>query len=120
MPPSLKTLITTPKLAETRAWYERLFDLVLAEEWDEPGDKGAILAFRNGQGEAFLEIYHGEAAADFSGLSLQFRVNDLEAFRTSLPADLSYAGPDKRPWGSTYIYLHDPNGIAVVVFEGGL
>ncbi len=119
MRPSLKTKITTPKFAETCAWYERLFGMIVAEAWDEQGDRGAILVFPGGQGEALLEIYHGETPADFTGLSLQFRVDDLEEFRRALPADVPYGGPNKRPWGSTYLYLRDPNDIAIVVFEGG-
>ena len=118
MRPSMKTRITTPAIAETCAWYRRLFGMAVAESWSEPGDVGAILAFRDGAGEALLEIYEGPAV-DFSGLSLQFRVDDLEAFRRALPADLPYGGPNRRPWGSTYLYLRDPNDIMVVVFEGG-
>jgi len=119
MRPSLKTKITTPKFAETCAWYRRLFGMAVAETWEDQEDRGAILAFPTGEGEALLEIYHGETLADFSGVSLQFRVGDLEAFRRALPADVPYGGPNKRPWGSTYLYLRDPNDIAVVVFEGG-
>lgn len=120
MAASLKTKIITAKLDETRAWYQRVFGLVVAEEWSEPGDRGCILVFPDGLGEALLEIYLGETAYDFSGVSLQFRVPDLEAFRKSLPGDLAYAGPNRRPWGSVYLYLRDPNDIAVTVFEGGL
>ncbi|MEZ5316849.1 MAG: VOC family protein [Vicinamibacterales bacterium] len=118
-PLALKTKITTPRLDETRAFYERLFDLVVAEAWDDPGDRGVILALSPDAREALLEIHEGPEAPPGS-VSLQFKVHDLEAFRRRLPADLPVAGPTPRPWGSTYLYLRDPNGIAVVVFEGGL
>ena len=117
--PSLKTKITTRRLVDTRAFYESLFGLTVVEEWDEPGDKGVILQFPGGHREALLEIYDGESTDDFVGLSLQFRVDDLETFIASLPAGVSFEGPNRRPWGSTYLYLRDPNQIQVIVYEGG-
>ncbi|RED17629.1 VOC family protein [Parasphingopyxis lamellibrachiae] len=117
---SLKTKITTPRLAETRDYYVRVFDMVVAEEWDSPNDKGVILAFRNGREEAFLEIYDGEEAHDFSGLSLQFRTGNLTAFVERLDPGMERRGPVERPWGSHYLYLTDPNGVAIIVYQGGL
>lgn len=117
---SLKTKITTPKLAETRDYYVSLFDMVVVEEWDSLDDKGVILAFRNGREEAFIEIYDGEAVHDFSGLGLQFKSGDLNAFVEGLDPDVERRGPVERPWGSRYLYLTDPNGVAIIVYEGGL
>ena len=116
---SLKTKITTPRLADTRAFYESMFGLTVVEEWDEPGDKGVILQFPDGHREALLEIYDGQDTQHFVGLSLQFRVDDVESFIASLPAGVSFEGPNRRPWGSTYVYLRDPNDIQVIVYEGG-
>ena len=117
---SLKTKITTPLLAETRDFYRELFGLQLVEEWDEPDDCGCILAITDVAGAAFLEIYRGAERRDFSGLSLQFRVADLDAFRDSIEGRFDYRGPIDRPWGSRYLYLTDPNALPVVVFSGGL
>jgi len=116
---SLKTKITTPRLADTRAFYESMFGLTVVEEWDEPGDKGVVLQFPDGHREALLEIYDGQGTQYFVGLSLQFRVDDVESFIASLPAGVSFEGPNRRPWGSTYVYLRDPNDIQVIVYEGG-
>lgn len=117
---SLKTKITTPRLAETRDYYVRHFEMAVAEEWDEAKDKGVILAFRDGREEAFLEIYDGEEIYDFAGLSLQFKTDDLTAFVQGLDPDVERRGPVERPWGSRYLYLTDPNGVAIIVYEGGL
>ncbi|TDI56705.1 MAG: hypothetical protein E2O96_02425 [Acidobacteria bacterium] len=78
-----------------------------------------ILQFPDGHREALLEIYDGPGTQNFVGLSLQFRVDNLESFIANLPAGVSFQGPDQRPWGSTYLYLRDPNGIQVIVYEGG-
>ena len=120
LPTSLKTKITTPRLDETRDFYMRLFGLKIVEEWNEADDVGCILGFGDIAAEAFLEIYLGEQAHDFSGLSLQFRTGDLTAFQASLPSGIQTRGPLERPWGSKYLYLTDPNGIAIIVYEGGV
>lgn len=114
---SLKTKITTPRFDETVNFYRDLLALDVAEEWDEPEDKGCILSLPGAEGQAFLEIYCGDVA-DFSGLSLQFRTDDVDRFRAGIPARIAYRGPEDRPWGSRYLFLTDPNGISVVVFAG--
>ena len=121
MPPvlNLKTKVKTARFAETRAFYQELFDLPVAEEWDEPGDKGVIL--RAGA-DGFLEIYEGDIDDPdaYRALSLQFRVPDVHAFADAIRGKWPTEGPKARPWGSTYLYLRDPNGVLVIVFEGGL
>jgi len=117
---TLKTKISTPRFEETLSWYKNIFTMSIAEQWDEPDDKGAILMLPDHHGEALLEIYFSSNPHEFSGLSLQFRVESLEQFMASLPADIPYEGPRERPWGSTYLYLMDPNDIMVIVYEGGM
>jgi catechol 2,3-dioxygenase-like lactoylglutathione lyase family enzyme len=116
---SLKTKISTAKYSETRAFYETVFGMAVVEEWSEPGDVGAILAFPGGRQEAFLEIYDIDDQKDFDGLSLQFRVDSIADFMAVLPENVGFEGPSDRPWGSTYLYMRDPNNIRVIVYEGG-
>ena len=115
---SLKTKISTPKAAETLDFYARVFQMKVVEEWDEPDDKGYILAFEGGESEALLEIYDVAKAHDFEGLSLQFKVENVGAFKALLPGDIESWGPVTRPWGAEYLYLTDPNGIMVIVYHG--
>ena len=117
-PLSLKTRLSTPLLLETRNWYRDLFGLELLEEWDEPGDRGCILGVPGEPRQALIELCHCETGHDFAGVSLQFRVDDLDAF--VVPDDQRFAsrGPEERPWGSRYLILTDPNGVSVVVFSG--
>ena len=117
-PLSLKTRLSTPLLAETRDWYRDLFGLELLEEWDEPGDRGCILGFPGEVQKALLEICHSETAFDFAGVSLQFRVDDVDAFVVPDDPRFPHRGPEDRPWGSRYLFLTDPNGVAVIVFSG--
>jgi catechol 2,3-dioxygenase-like lactoylglutathione lyase family enzyme len=119
-PSVLKTKIITPKLEETRAFFMICLGMQVVEEWREANDVGCILALDGDGREALLEIYEGPQSETFSGMSLQFRTEDLEAFQAGLPPTIECRGPTKRPWGSSYLYLTDPNGISVIVFDGGL
>jgi len=94
--------------------------MIVAEEWNDPGDVGVILSLPEGRQEAFLEVYLVEQETTFEGLSLQFRVDSLSEFQASLPEDVGFDGPTVRPWGSKYLYLSDPNDIQIIVYEGGL
>lgn len=116
---TLKTKISTPEYESTRRFYETVFAMTVVEEWNDPDDLGVILALPGGRQEAFLEIYYVSEPAGLDGVSLQFRVARLDDFMAGLPDGTDYEGPVERPWGSTYLYLHDPSGIQVVVFEGG-
>lgn len=119
-PSALKTKITTARLAETREFYVSCLGMRVIEEWHQEDDVGCILALAGEGREALLEIDEGSGGDGFAGLSLQFRTDDLAGFRALLPAGTELRGPVDRPWGSTYLYLTDPNGISVVVIEGGL
>lgn len=69
----------------------------VAEGWDEPGDRGAILALPGGKQEAFLEIYYADRSSDFAGLGLHFRIGSLGALIASPPKTVSFEGPTARP-----------------------
>ena len=116
-PSVLKTKIVTPLLGETRDFYVNGLGMGVVEEWRDGADAGCILALADSRGEAVLEICEGSESTSFAGLSLQFRTDDLESFRTRLPATIEVRGPVEKPWGSSYLYLTDPNGIAVVVYQ---
>ena len=119
-PSALKTKIITPRLAETCEFYITCLGMRVVEEWQEANDVGCILALASDGREALLEVYEGKLTEGFSGLSLQFRTENLLAFKASLPVSVECRGPVARPWGSAYLYLTDPNGISIVVFDGGL
>ncbi len=119
-PSALKTKIITPRLEETRNFFITCLGMRVVEEWEEANDVGCILALSGGGREALLEIYEGPQSDGFAGLSLQFRTENLAAFKAGLPPTIECLGPTARPWGSSYLYLTDPNGISVIVFDGGL
>ncbi|MEZ5395545.1 MAG: VOC family protein [Bryobacterales bacterium] len=78
---TLKTKITTSHLESMRDFYVAIFGMEILQEWNEPDDKGVILAIRGGDREALLEIAHGAQPGDFSALSLQFKVDDVIVYQ---------------------------------------
>lgn len=116
---ALKTKLTTDRVDDTVRFYQCLFDMEVAEDWDHPGDRGTILRFKGGVEEALLEIYAAAEPFNLDGVSLQFKTEDVDEFVAGLPAGLAFRGPIDRPWGSRYVYLQDPAGVQVIVYEGG-
>ena len=115
---SLKTKISTTRFVETRDWYRDLLGLHVLEQWNEPKDRGCILGFGGTRQEGLLEVYHSLQTYDFSGLSLQFRVEDVDGFAVPDEPRFAFRGPEARHWGSRYLFLTDPNGVAVIIFSG--
>lgn len=117
----LKTRIETPHFAESVTFYTTLLGMQVLDTWDDDGDKGAILGLSDSTGgTAFLELAYSNVEHDHAGLSLQFRVADIEAVVEKLRGQWEYRGPVERPWGSTYLYLQDPAGVDVIVYAGEL
>lgn len=115
---SLKTKISTPRWKEAATFYQDIFGLKQVEAWDEPTDKGIILAIGNAPHAALIELHASDTVHEFGGLSLQFKVADLEVFISALPKEVDYTGPFARPWGARYAFLVDPAGVSIVVFDG--
>ena len=114
---SVKTKIICPNWRETAQFYREHFAMEVVEEWDEAEDKGIILALP-GRREALLEIYDGPEH-DLSGISLQFRADNVDAFAAGLDASIARDGPTDRPWGARYLVFDDPAGVRIIVYSGG-
>ena len=117
----LKTRIETRFFQESIAFYSEHLGMTVLESWDDNGDKGVILGLgSSAESEAFLELAYVETRRSFEGISLQFRVHDLDVFVDRLRGHLEFHGPEDRPWGSKYLYLEDPTGVQVILYEGEL
>jgi len=117
----LKTRIETPSFQQSVAFYTELIGMTVLDSWNEADDEGAILGLgRPGEAEAFLELAPADEPRNCEGMSLQFRVSDIAVAAGRLQGKVEFRGPEKRPWGSTYLGLKDPNGISVILYEGEL
>lgn len=114
----LKTRIETPLWTDTVAFYRDIIGLEVLESWETDRDIGAILGSTSSQDvvEA-LEIGHTDSPVEYGGLSLQFRVQNLDAALARLHRRWEFSGPTVRPWGSVYVYLFDPCGIQVILYS---
>jgi len=117
----LKTRIETPLFQVCGNFYTKYLGMKVLGSWDEKGDKGVILGLgSSSQSEAYLEIAYVETPKSYEGMSLQFRVIDIDSFVRKLHGHIEFRGPETRPWGSRYLYIEDPAGIQVILYEGEL
>lgn len=117
----LKTRIETPLISESRDFYTKYLGMKVLDSWNEKNDKGVILGLGSStQSEAYLEIAYVETPKSYEGISLQFRVKEIDSVAKKLRGQLKFRGPEERLWGSTYLYLEDPTGIQVILYEGKL
>ena len=113
----IKSRIETERIDETIRFYQDVIGLKVHEHW-EGDDPGAIMGIDDIKSDGFLEVASSPKTAKGSGLSLQFRTDDVDGFVSKIEGSWEFRGPERRPWGSTYVYLRDPNGIQVIVYEG--
>ena len=115
---AIKTRVLTQNYAESLQFYTQILDLRIVDQWDQEGDKGAILGLGDKRADGFIELGWSAKATELSGICLQFRVADMSLFLDSLAGVWQHSEPTAKPWGSTYVELLDPNGIPLIVFEG--
>ena len=114
----IKTRIRTDRFDETVHFYTEILGLKIICEWNDEADTGAILGLPDADAKACLEIASLPQAAVSAGVCLQFRTDHLNRSIQELAGKYQHSLPDVKPWGSTYIYLRDPAGNQVIVFEG--
>lgn len=123
---SLKTVIHTEDFTNSVRFYHEVLGLEVVNKWDEPGDRGRI--FKVGSERAFIEILETKAQGEHSAnefpsgminnkMEIQMATKNLEAWVSRLQTLWPTKGPLKRPWGSSYLYLRDPNGIQIIIYQ---
>lgn len=113
----MKTQILTTDIVASSRFYIDILNMEIVDQWDDPDDKGMILKPAGGDMSGQLELYASDQQHRFEGMSIQFKVADISVFAAGLPDTIEYSGPTLRPWGSTYVYLTDPNGVQIIVYQ---
>ena len=126
-PISIKTAIRARDYRRARRFYEEVLKLEVVDDWDVKADRGCIFGFR-GQGSnevtGFLELTpaldpgpeHEEPAPR---VELQLRIASADAWTRRLDElGIAYEGPVDRPWGNRYVWVRDPEGVRIALFEG--
>ena len=115
----LKVRIETAKFEECLRFYGDILGLAILEEWHHRDDRGVIFGFdSNLESKGFLELGYTEHKKEYSGLSLQIRVHSITLTVQQISGVVEFEGPTERPWGSKYLYLSDPAGVSVILYEG--
>jgi len=99
------------------------------EEYDdENGSKGCILSFSTERNNALIEISKIKPSHDFyqpafdriidnDKIGIQIRTHSIDYWTEKLNKVWKTQGPIDRPWGSIYLYLRDPDGIHIIIFQ---
>ena len=115
----LKFRIETTSMEESMDFYSKYLGLTVVEQWNDEDDQGAILGlYGHVDGQAFLELGFSKTLKSYQGVSIQIRVNSLTEIMDKVHGKIEFSEPVERPWGSRYLYLTDPNGVTVILYEG--
>ena len=118
---ALKTRIHCRDFEQSLAFYRDILGLSLLKQWHSGADRGAILTLGGLDGDAFVELGEDLTLAprqNNSGLSLQLQVTDAADMARQLQGRWPFRGPVARPWHSRYLYLEDPEGLQIILFDG--
>jgi catechol 2,3-dioxygenase-like lactoylglutathione lyase family enzyme len=113
----MKLRLQTADLEGTVSFYRDVLGLEVVEQWSDGDDAGAIFGLEGVADAALLEFGEVESP-DNGAASVQLRVEDVADVLARLGDAWPIDGPHERPWGSTYAYVMDPNGVQVVVYAG--
>jgi len=126
---SLKTVIRTRDFEASKRFYTQVLNLEIAEEYDDGnGSRGIIMRFGPEGSNAFLEIseitevhpyYQGAFGEDFENdkADIQLKTDDVAYWAALLSEKWKARGPVPRPWGSSYLYLRDPDGLQIIIYQ---
>ncbi|BDX00416.1 VOC family protein [Maricaulis maris] len=113
-PAGLKTRIDTNEFEAMEQFYRTVLGLAVADAWDENGDRGVIFSVPGG---GQIELGDVADAPDPAGLSIQIEVEDVAAEQFRIGTTWPTEGPSERPWGLTYLYLTDPSGVDIILYQ---
>lgn len=124
-----KTVIRTKDFEASKAFYTQILKLKIVEEYnDGNGSRGVIMRVGNKQSNAFIEVseisaahyYYQEAfskGCENDKIDIQIRTDNIHYWATRLQNRWSARGPVLRPWGSHYLYLKDPDGLQIIIYQ---
>ncbi len=126
---SLKTLIRTKDFEASKNFYTQILHFKIIEEYDdEDGSRGCIVRIGQENNNAFIEIseinkdhpYFDESFSQNIGndkMDIQIRTDSIDYWAVHLKEKWDARGPIDRPWGSRYLYLRDPDGLQIIIYQ---
>ncbi|WP_299439956.1 VOC family protein [uncultured Aquimarina sp.] len=124
---SLKTVIRTKDYDASKKFYCQILNLDLVEEYNSE-NRGCILRVGDKDTNAFLEIseipkghyyYHTsfDEYVENDKIDIQIKTNDIDQWAEHLNEKWEVKGPIDRPWGAQYLYLRDPDGLQIIIYQ---
>ncbi len=126
---STKTVIRAKDFDASIAFYTKVLNLTIAENYnDGDGSRGAILRIGHENSTAFIEIseisshhsYYQEAFSESfqnDKVDIQIRTDNVQYWADRINEQWTSRGPLLRPWGSYYLYLKDPDGLQIIIYQ---
>ena len=126
---SLKTVIRTKNLEASKKFYTEILQLTVVQNYnDSDGSKGCILRIGDVDSQAFIELseiknnheyYQNAFGEDFKNdkTDLQISTKDIAYWANRINKLWTARGPVLRPWGSSYLYLRDPDGLQIIIYQ---
>ena len=126
---SLKTAIRTKDYESSKFFYTEILQLKIKQEYnDGDGARGCILQFGNGDNNALIEIseiknhhsYYQDAFGkniENDKIDLQLKTDNMEYWAKRIKEKWEARGPVLRPWGWHYLYLRDPDGLQIIIYQ---
>ena len=124
----LKTVIRTRDFERSRDFYTSVLGLPLVDEWDQDDDRGAIVGLGDDAHSGQIEISATpESSARYDDaqanevvndkLEIQIETDSVELWVARLAGRWPVEGPIDRPWGQRYLWLRDPDGVRIALYE---
>jgi len=123
---TLKFTIRTRDFSKATWFYHEVLCLSEVETWDEATDRGAIFSLGEGglievsEIRANSEAFRSEFLDPMKSekVDVQLRTPDIEPWAKRLDAlGWKFEGPVDRPWGARYLYLNDPDGVRIILYD---
>tara|TARA_R110000868_G_scaffold158190_4_gene386149 strand:+ start:4504 stop:4959 length:456 start_codon:yes stop_codon:yes gene_type:complete len=113
-PSGAKVRIETDEFEAMSVFYRTVLALPVSEAWSDEGDRGMIFSVPGG---GLIELGDVAGAPDPAGFSIQLEVSDVSAEQIRIGELWPTEGPVPRPWGLTYLYLTDPSGVDIILYQ---
>ncbi|MBQ4820345.1 VOC family protein [Aquimarina sp. MMG016] len=124
---SLKTVVRTKDYNASRDFYHQILNLKIVEEYSSE-NRGCVFRFGHKDNNAFIEIseikeghyyYNSSFSKEVANdkIDLQLKTTDIMRWVNHLEGKWETIGPVDRPWGSRYLYLRDPDGLQIIIYE---
>lgn len=124
-----KTTIRTRDFKKAKDFYTNILQCTIIENYDDgDGIRGCIMQVGDSTSSAFIELSEITAKHSYfqepfkkvfanDKIDLQIQTTSIVYWAERLNQLWKVKGPIDRPWGSKYLYLRDPDGLQIIIYQ---